>query len=153
MAAVALAAPTLTLGGQTAALGLISAGTALTSATGLTLAGNNGLLVVNITTIASGGMSNLVLTAPNSANNSASITLAASSIYWLGPFDPAIFNWPTGASAQSGVTVANLVYITGTFGAVANTAQVFYIPASRATAGYQTLHNPFDGGTAGNQDY
>ena len=147
MAAVALAAPTLTLGGITAALGLLGAGTALTSATGLTLAGNNGLLVVNIVTIASGGMSNLVLTAPNSANNSASITLAASSSYWFGPFDPAVYNFPTGSATP------NLVVFTGTFAAVANTAQAFYLPAGKTLSGYQSLHNPFDGGTVGNQDY
>jgi hypothetical protein len=153
MANVALATPTLTLGGTTPTLGLLGAGTAVNGSSSLTIAGNNGLVLLNFITAAVTSSTAVTVVAPNSANNLVIGTLAVSSSYWLGPFDPAIFNWPTGAAAQSGVTVAGLLYITGTFGAVANTAQVFYLPAGKTLVGYQSLHNPFDGGTAGNQDY
>jgi hypothetical protein len=138
MANVALSAPTLTLGGITAAAGLLGAGTSINAATGITIAGNNGLLLLNIITVSSGGSSNFQFSCPNSANNPAAITLAASSSYWFGPFDPAVYNWPTGT------TNGGLVVITGTIASVANTAQVFYIPASKTLSGYQSLHNPFE---------
>jgi hypothetical protein len=152
MANVALAAPTLTLGGMTPALGLIGAGTAVNGSTSLTIAGNNGLLLLNFITAAVTTSTSVTVVAPNSANNVTIGTLAVSSNYWLGPFDPAVFTWPVGASAQSGVAVAGLVYITGSFGAVANTAQVFYLPAGKPLASYCSLHDAFYGGTAGLAD-
>lgn len=145
MTVVALTAPTLTLGGFTAAAGLLGAGTSINAATGITIAGNNGLLLLNIVTTTSGGSSGFQFSCPNSANNPASISLAASSSYWFGPFDPSIYNWPAGSANP------NLVVITGTIASVANTAQVFYIPASKTVAGYQSLHNPFES-TLGSAD-
>lgn len=141
MANVALAAPTLTLGGTTAALGLLGAGTSINAATGITIAGNNGLLLLNIVTVGSGGSSGFQFTCPISANQPAAITLAAASSYWFGPFDPAIYNFPIGGPN------AGLVVITGTIASVANTAQVFYLPAGTPTVGYKSLHNAFYGGS------
>lgn len=139
MAVVALATPTVTLGGITAALGLLAAGTAYgATAASFTLAGNNGLLLVSIV-VASGGGGTLQFAAALSANNPAAITLAASSTYWFGPFDPAIYN------------VSNLV--SATFpGASGSTIASFYIPASKSLAGYSEMHNPFET-TVGAQDY
>jgi hypothetical protein len=139
MAIVALATPTLTLGGLTATLGLLGTGTTYgASATGFTVAGNNGLVLVQIVTGSAGGGS-LQFAAALSANNPAAITLANSSAYWFGPFDPALYN------------VSNLLSATLP-GATGSTVASFYLPASKALAGYSEMHNPFET-VVGAQDY
>jgi hypothetical protein len=139
MTIVALAAPTVTLGGLTAVLGLQAAGTTYgASATGFTVAGNNGLLLVQVV-VGSSGTGSLQFAAALSANNPSAITVANSSTYWFGPFDPALYN------------VSNLISATLP-GATGSTVAAFYIPASKALTGYSGMHNPFET-VVGTQDY
>lgn len=158
MANVAVPAPVsnLTIGGITAAAGLItpSNGSSFTTTNlSLTFAGNNGLMLLNFVIAATGVVAGLQFNCPNSANNPAAITLANSGTYWLGPFDPAIYNWPTGSPTQSSIAVANLIYVTMTSVGAANTVQAFYMNATRPPAGYLSAHNPFSGGlTVGAED-
>lgn len=146
MTHVSLAAPTGTyIGGITAALGLIGAGTTYGSGeTYFTAAGNNGLLLVQVV-VGSSGTGTLQFTCPNSANNPAAITVADSDTYLFGPFDPAVYNWPVGS------TYPQLVYATLP-GASGTSVASFYMNASAPLVSYRGTHNPFDTAAGDPQD-
>jgi hypothetical protein len=130
MANLALGAPTLTLGGITAAAGLeATAETALTAKTGFTFL-NNGLVLVHLV-VGSAGTGSLQFVATQ-GSNPAAITVADSSSYWFGPFDPAVY------SDMTGLVTATISVVTG------NSVGVYYMAAGKTLASYNALHNPFE---------
>lgn len=144
MTSVALAAPSVNVSGLTAALALVPTGTTYGSAaTFFTAAGNNGLLCIWVT-VGSSGTGTLQFMCPVSANNPAAITVADSDTYLFGPFDPAIYNWPTGSAHP------DLVYATLP-GATGSTVASAYMSAASALVSARGAHNPFQTGTG--QDY
>jgi hypothetical protein len=138
MSNLVLAAPTLTIGlPLTAANGVYAQGAteagnlATGSSTGFTFPNTPaGLVIVRFVT-GSGGTGSLQFIATVGANPAA-ITVANSTTYLFGPFDPAVY------SSVAGIVTATISNYT------VNSVGVYILPASVPVAGFRATHNPLE---------
>ncbi len=138
MANLVLTAPTLTIGlPLTAANGVYAQGAtesgnlATGSSTGFTFPNvPAGLVIVRFVTGSAGtGSLQFIATV---GSNPAAITVANSTTYLFGPFDPAVY------SNAAGVVSATISNYTG------NYVGVYILPASAPPAGFRATHNPLE---------
>jgi hypothetical protein len=140
MANLTLTAATLKPFGLTAASGLLPASeTALTGFTGFQFPNNPAGLVIVHLVVGSAGTGSLQFIA-QVGSNPAAITVANSSSYLFGPFDPSIYSDPTGT------VFATLSVVTGNSVGIylLNNPGQTLLTAFGQNEGFRALHNPLE---------